>query len=140
MLGYILWHQLFVYSCFTCLLSARLFMLLLFSCLFIMLFSYPMFAVILLLFCAHYLYARAVLFTHTHSLGRLWRPWIACPGYWISSYIVQVFVELVRFVGSWTFSLLILVYFPFFTPAIIFWFLYITLSFYFIPYFIWDHV
>ena len=55
---------------FTCLLSARLFMLLLFSCLFIMLFNYLMFAVILLLFCAHCLYARVVLFTHTHSPGR----------------------------------------------------------------------
>jgi len=71
MLGYTFRHQLFVYSCDSCLLSS-----------FMLLFSYPSviclscylvilyLQFILLLFCAHCLYARAFLFTHTHSPGR----------------------------------------------------------------------
>ena len=69
MLGYTLWHQLFVYSCFTCLLSARLFMLLLFSCLFIMLFSYLIFAVsLVIILCTLFICTSSPLYTH--SLGR----------------------------------------------------------------------
>ena len=34
--------------------------------------------------------------------------------------MVQVFVETVRLASNWTLSLLILVFFPFFIPAIIF--------------------
>ena len=71
MLGYTFWHQLFVYSCISCLLSTHLFMLLLFSYLFIMWYL-VIFCLqfILLLFCARCLYARALPFTHIHSLGR----------------------------------------------------------------------
>ena len=61
MLGYTSWHQLFVYSCISCILSADLFVLLLFSYL---LFS----ALNLLLFCTHCLYARALFLMR--SLGR----------------------------------------------------------------------
>ena len=61
MLGYTSWPQLFVYSCNSCL------FLLYSRC------SYPLVILwlqfILLLFCAHCLYARALLFTH-HSPGR----------------------------------------------------------------------
>ena len=71
MLGYTFWHQLFVYSCDSCLLSS-----------FMLLCSYPLviclscYLVILylqlffLLFCAHCVYARALPFTHTHLPGR----------------------------------------------------------------------
>jgi len=70
MLGYTFWHQLFVYSCNSCLFP-----------LYMLLFSYPsviclscylvIFCLqfVLLLFCAHCLYARALPFTH--SLTRL---------------------------------------------------------------------
>ena len=36
---------------------------------------------ILLLFCAHCLYARALPFTHTHRVA-FWRPWICTSRYW----------------------------------------------------------
>ena len=60
---------------------------------------------ILLLLCAHCLYARVLLFTHTHSLGTFWQRWICTSRYWMLSYIVQVFDENVRFTRSWSFSL-----------------------------------
>ena len=69
MLGYTSWHQLFVYSYFTCLLPACLIMLLLFSCLFIMLFSYPM----LQLSCYYFVYIvymHEQSSLHKHSPGR----------------------------------------------------------------------
>jgi len=78
-------------------------------------------------------------FIYTHSLGRFWRPWIR------TSRVLDIFLYCssvrvnVRFARSWSFSLFdsgILALFP----AIILWFLCITLSFYSIPYFIWDHV
>ena len=58
---------------------------------------------ILLLFCAHCLYARAVLFTHTHQVA-FWRPWICTSRYWMLCFIVQVFDETVRFARSWILS------------------------------------
>ena len=94
-------------------------MLLLFSCLFIMLFSYPMFAVILLLFCAHCLYARAVLFTDTLTRSLSDDPGFARPNIGRFVAIVQVFDETVRFARSWTLSLLILVFLPLFIPLYI---------------------
>ena len=81
MLGYTSWRQLVIYSYFTCLLSARLFMLLLFSCLFIMLFSYPITAVYLAIILCTLLYARVLLFTHTHQVA-FWCPWICTSRYW----------------------------------------------------------
>ena len=83
-----------------------------------MLFTYHVFAVILLLFCAHCLYARAVLFTHTLTRSLSDDPGFARPdsGRFVS--IVQVFDETVRFARSWTLSLLILVFLHFFIPAI----------------------
>ena len=91
MIGYTSWQQLFVYSYFTCLLSAHLFISLLFSCLFILLFSYIWLQFFLLLFYAHCLYARvSSLHTLTRSLSD--DPGFARPdiGHFVS--IVQVFV------------------------------------------------
>ena len=64
MLAYTFWHQLFVYSCISCLLSAHLFSYPSVICLsyYLVIFSLQ---IILLLFYAHYLYARALPFTHT---------------------------------------------------------------------------
>ena len=108
-----------IYSCFTCLLSARLFMLLLFSCSFIMLFSYLMTIVYIAIILCTLLYARVLLFTHTLTRSfsddlEFARPDI---GRFVS--IVQVFDETVHFARSWTLSLLILVFLHFFIPAII---------------------
>ena len=73
-----------------------------FSYLFIMLFSYPIVAVILLLFCAHCLYARALPFAHTLSRSLSDDPEFARPdiGRFIS--IVQVFEETVRFANPYS--------------------------------------
>ena len=65
MLGYTSRRQLFVYSCFTCLLSALLFMLLLFSCLFSMLISYLMTVVYLVIILCTLFICTSFPFTHT---------------------------------------------------------------------------
>jgi len=45
-------------------------------------------------------------FSFSYTLtGIFWRPWICTSRYWMLSYIVQVFVELIRFTRSWNFSL-----------------------------------
>ena len=95
-------------------------MLLLFSYLFIMLFSYPMSAVILVIILCTLLYARVLLFTHTLTRSLSDDLGFARPdiGRFVS--IVQVFDETVRLARNWTLSLLILVFFPFFIPSIIF--------------------
>jgi len=93
----------------------------------------------LLLFCAHCLYARAVLFTHTLTRSLSDDPEFACPdiGRFVS--IVQVFDETVRFARSWTLSFDSGIL-SFLFSCYYFWFMYITLGFYSIPYFISDHV
>ena len=70
MLGYTSWYQLFVYNCKSCLLSTHMLfsVILQFSCLSCCLVILWL-QFILLLFCAHCLYARAFPFTHTHSSG-----------------------------------------------------------------------
>ena len=103
MLGYTFRHQLVV-TVVLLTSSAYLFISLLFSCLFIMLFNYPMFAVILLLFCAHCLYIRAVLFTHTLTRSLSDDPEFARPDIGCFVSIVQVFDETVRFARSWILS------------------------------------
>ena len=81
-------------------------MLILLLLLLLLLFSYPMFAVILLLFCAHCLYARALPFTHTLTRSLSDDPGFARPGIGRFVSIVQVFDETVRFASSWSFSLI----------------------------------
>ena len=81
-----------------------------------------MFAVILLLFCAHCLHARAVLFTHTLTRSLSDDPGFARPdiGRFVS--IVQVFDETVRLYalrGTGRSLYLIPVFLHFFTLAII---------------------
>jgi len=94
-----------VYSCFTCLLSARLFMLLLFSCLFIMLFSYLMSAVILvIILCTLFICTSSPLYTHTHQVA-FWRPWICTSRYWTLYFYCQVFDETIHIVRSLSLSL-----------------------------------
>ena len=142
MLVYTSWHQLLVYSCNSWLLSS-----------FMLLCSYPLviclscylvilwLQFILLLFCAHCLYARAFPFTHTHTHQvAFWRPWICTSRYWTLFSIVQVFFENVRFAKSGSFSLFDSGILSFLYSCYYFWFMYITLGFYSIPYFIWDHV
>ena len=53
----------------------------------------------------HCLYARALFLYLTHSLGHFWWPWICTSRYWIFYALAQVFVELVHFARSWSFSL-----------------------------------
>jgi len=50
------------------------------------------------------------LYTHTHSLGRFWRPWIRTSRYWMFHVIDQVFDEIVCFAKSWSLSLVVLVF------------------------------
>ena len=90
------------------------------------------------LFYAHCLHARAVLFTHTLTRSLSDDPGFTRPDIGRFVAIVQVFDETVRFARSWILSLLILVFLHFLIPVIILWFRYIILTFYFIPYFIWD--
>jgi len=61
--------------------------------------------IILLLFCAHCLHARALLFTHTLTRSLSDDPGFARPDIGCFVSIVQVFVEIVRFAKSWSFSL-----------------------------------
>ena len=75
---------------------------------------------ILLLFCAHCLHARAVLFTHTLTKSLSDDPRFARPNIGRFVSIVQVFDETVLLARNWTLSLLILIFFPFFIPTITF--------------------
>ena len=108
MLGYTSWHQLFVYSCNSCLLSSYM----LFSYpsvqLFIMLFSYLMFAVYLvIILCTFFICTSSPLYTHTYqvafddpgfarpdigrfvSIVRCWmRPYILL-GAWVSLFLIN---------------------------------------------------
>ena len=93
------------YSCFTCLLSVRLFMLLLFSCLFIMLFRYPMSAVYLvIILCTLFICTSS--FLYTHSLGRFWRPWIRTSRVLDIFLYCQVFDETIHIARSLSLSFL----------------------------------
>ena len=104
MLAYTFWHQLFVYSCISCLLSAHLFSYPSVICLWCYLVIFCL-QFILLLFYAHYLYARALLFIHTltrslsDDLGFV-RPDI---GRFVS--IIQVLDETIYIARSWSLSL-----------------------------------
>ena len=82
MLGYTYWHQLFVHSCISCLLSMHMFMLLLFSYLFIMLFSYLLSIVYLvIILCTLFICTSSPFYTHTHQVA-FWWPWICTSKYW----------------------------------------------------------
>ena len=80
---------------------------------------YPSFQFNMLLLLMQLLYTSTFLFTHTHSLGRFWRPWIHM------SKILDTFL-LFRCSCDRTlreepeFLFFILVFLPFFIPAIIF--------------------
>jgi len=99
-------HQLFVYSCDSCLLSSfrLLFSYLSVVCLLLYLVILCL-QFILLLFCAHCLHARTLPFTHTITRSLFDDPGFVRPdiGRFVS--IVQVFVGIVRFAKSWSFSL-----------------------------------
>ena len=130
MLGYILWHQLFVYSCFTCLLSARLFMyyysVVCLSCYLVILY--------LQLSCyysMHIVYMHEQSSLHTHSLGRFWRPWIRTSRVLDIFLYYSGFIELVRVTRGWSLSFLDYRYYCSFVYVISWFYLYhIPLSFF----------
>ena len=75
-----------------------------FSCLFILLFSYHMTVVFLVIsLCTLFTCTSFSLYTHTHQVA-FWRPWICTSRYWTLVSIVQVFDEIVCFARSWTLS------------------------------------
>ena len=135
MISYTSWHQclftvvLLVFFC-------TLIHIIVIQCLFIMLFSVCSY---LLLFCAHCLHAQAVLFTHTLIRSLLTtldlHVQILDALFLLCRCSMRLYA--VRGAGRSPFWFW---YSCIFIPAIILWFLYITLIFYFIPYFIWDHV
>ena len=84
----------------------------------IMLFDYLISAVILVIaLCTLFICTSFSLYTH--SLGRFLTTLDLHVQILDACSIVQVFDEMVRFARSWTLCLLILVFFPFFIPAII---------------------
>ena len=81
-------------------------MLLLFSCLFTMLFSYLMFVVYLvIIMCTLFICTSSPFYTHTHSLGRFLTTLDLHVQILDACFYCQVFDETVRFVKSWSFSL-----------------------------------
>ena len=86
----------------------------------------------------HCYYARTP-FPYTHTLIRSLLTILNCTSrYWIFYTLVQVFVELIRFARSWSFSFLILAFllllFLFLNLS---WFTYIRFSLYFSSLFMW---
>ena len=145
MLGYTSWHKLIVYSYFTCLLPARLFILLLFSCLFIILFSYLMFAVYLvILLCTLFICTSSPLYTHTLTRSLSDDPGFARPDIGRLILLFRCSLSSYALRGVWSLSLPdtgILIPLAFlYSCDYSLWFLYITLSFCSISYFMWYHV
>ena len=79
-----------------------------FSYLFNMLFSYLLSAVYHIVICSYCFYARApfLLHTHTHSLGRFWRPWICTSRVLVTLLYCSGVRVIVRVTRSWSFSFL----------------------------------
>ena len=120
MLGYISWRQ-FVYSCISCLLSADLFMLLLFSH---FLFSFRLIVILYTLFICTCTFLFLI-----HSLGRFWRPWICMSRYWTLYYIIRCSLSSYALRGAGVSTYFSIIAF-FFIPVdfVIFLILYILLS------------
>ena len=114
MLGYTSWHQLIVYSCISCLLSADLLMLLLFSYLSVISLSCYLFIFCLQFIILWYMYTLFICtstFSFSYTLtGSSDNSGFARPDIGCIHFIFQVFDELVASRGVWSFPLLILVF------------------------------
>ena len=108
MLGYTSWHQFFVYSCDSWLLSSYM---LWFSYLFITLFSYLLSAVyLIIILCTLSACTSSSLYTHTLTRSLSDDPGFVRSDIGCIHFIFQVFDELVASRGVWSFPLLILVF------------------------------
>jgi len=83
MLGYTYWHQLFVYSCNSWLLSTYMLFSVIPQLSVYHVFSYLMSAVYLdIILCTLFICTSTILCTHTHQVA-FWRPWIHTSRYWM---------------------------------------------------------